>query len=82
MKKDLARFRDSREKKSSEEESVFILEEHWEDVKQFSFLCFVKYLLTEGEKLIISFVNTFPKTVTSEFSLVANLISLVCRFFF
>lgn len=59
-----------------------MLPEHKQDLSQFTLVSIVKFVLTEGEKLIIFAFNDFNMEVQAEFGLVANLVSFVCRFIF
>jgi len=61
----------------------FILPQHLQDLRQFTQLCFLKLILTEGEKIVISFSKgDGVLQQAGEFGLISNLISIVCRFIF
>jgi hypothetical protein len=64
-----------------------MLQTHSADLLDFSKVCFLKFIVSEGEKIMIfyfvSHENT-PETVqqAAELGLISNLISIVCRFVF
>jgi hypothetical protein len=59
-----------------------VLEEHKKDLTEFSYVCIVKFVLTEGEKLIISTMQSFDPIILAEFGLIQNLFSIASRFIF
>jgi oligosaccharide translocation protein RFT1 len=73
--------------KISEEEfpqSLFI-KEHLSDMNEFSRICALKFILTEGEKIVITYLTAANSSgelasQAAELSLISNLISIVCRF--
>jgi len=66
------------------------LKEHAEDLWNFTQVCLIKFVLTEGEKIVIFyFTNSSNKEENqetirqaAEYGLVSNLISIVCRLVF
>ena len=60
----------------------YIVKDHLVFLQDFTWTTILKFFLTEGEKLLMVGTQTFTALVQAEFSLVANLIGLVCRFIF
>lgn len=71
--------------------STYVIDEHLVDLKEFSSICLLKFVLSEGEKVVISFLQArnaggaeaaAMAVQAAELSLISNLISIVCRLLF
>lgn len=70
------------DKKNEDGSIVSILPAQKKLLADFSKSCLLKFFLTEGEKLIMVTSNAFSNDEQAEFSLVGNLIGLVCKYIF
>jgi oligosaccharide translocation protein RFT1 len=56
-----------------------------EDLNHFTRICLLKFFLSEGEKIMISYMALASSGISdeaAELALISNLISIVCRFIF
>ena len=62
----------------------YLTQEDEDDLKHFTRICLLKFFLSEGEKVMISYMS-FGQDISdeaAELALISNLISIVCRFIF
>lgn len=61
---------------------IRVLPGHVKLVTEFAKSSFLKFFLTEGEKLIMVGTEAFTVAEQAEYSLVSNLIGLICKYIF
>mgnify|MGYP001110719995 CR=1 FL=1 len=61
---------------------VTVLPGHVDLLREFTMSSLFKFILTEGEKLIMVGTSSFSVSEQAEYSLVSNLIGLVCKYIF
>ena len=65
--------------------SNYLTVEDEEDLNHFTRICLLKFFLSEGEKIMISYMSFAGSGINdeaAELALISNLISIVCRFIF
>mmetsp|Transcript_8101 Transcript_8101/g.7181 ORF Transcript_8101/g.7181 Transcript_8101/m.7181 type:complete len:270 (+) Transcript_8101:616-1425(+) len=65
-----------------EKDKVYFLDTHKSQLSQMSLIGFFRFILTEGENLVLNFTNNLTREQQGEYSLISNLCSIICRFLF
>jgi len=70
------------EKIKVEKDKVYFLDVHKTQLTQLSLIGIFRFLLAEGENLVLNFTSNLTMEQQGEYSLISNLCSIICRFIF
>jgi oligosaccharide translocation protein RFT1 len=65
-----------------EKDRVYFIDEHKTQLAQISLIGAFRFLLAEGENLVLNFTTNLSMVQQGEYSLISNLCSIICRFIF